>query len=279
MNNYHTHTYRCKHASGDVADYVEAARRAGLGELGFSDHTPLPDGRGSENRMDLDQLDGYFAALEAARRAEEAGRGGEEGGAAGGGRLRILRGLECEWSTEYDSFIRDELLGRHELDYLVSGTHFYLRDGAWEDSAAIRQATGLVAYAAHIERSVASGLFAFIAHPDLYCMGYLAWDEDARACARDILAAASAAKIPVEINGYGMRKPHVRGPEGERWPYPHEGFWDLAASYDIDVVVNSDAHRPIDTAACLERGRDMAAKRGLKVLETLPGPVVPADAS
>ena len=43
--NYHTHTYRCQHASGDVEDYCEAAVEQGLQVLGISDHTALPDDR------------------------------------------------------------------------------------------------------------------------------------------------------------------------------------------------------------------------------------------
>ena len=39
--NYHTHTYLCKHAKGDVEDYVKAAIDAGFKGLGFSDHGPL----------------------------------------------------------------------------------------------------------------------------------------------------------------------------------------------------------------------------------------------
>ena len=38
--NYHTHTYRCGHAVGTERDYVEAALKAGIRTLGFSDHTP-----------------------------------------------------------------------------------------------------------------------------------------------------------------------------------------------------------------------------------------------
>ena len=38
--NYHTHTARCGHARGEDRDYAEAALRAGIGTLGFSDHTP-----------------------------------------------------------------------------------------------------------------------------------------------------------------------------------------------------------------------------------------------
>ena len=262
MNNYHTHTYRCKHASGDVSDYVRAARLAGLGELGLSDHVPMPDGRWPENRMEMDQLGGYLAAVETARLAEEARTESE-------GRLRILCGLECEWGPELDSYLREELAGRLCVAYFVSGTHYYLKSGAWQDVYALDSASGLVAYARHFERSLASGLFSFAAHPDLFCLGYLPWDDDARSCARDVLAAAETLRIPLEINGYGMRKPRVTFDGASRWPYPRQEFWDLAAGYDIEVLVNSDAHRPIDTAAGLESGREMAKSRGLRLVETI----------
>ena len=40
--NYHTHTYRCQHAYGSEREYIEAAIRMGITELGFSDHVPCP---------------------------------------------------------------------------------------------------------------------------------------------------------------------------------------------------------------------------------------------
>ena len=39
LYNYHTHTTRCGHAFGTEREYVEAALKAGLKTLGFSDHT------------------------------------------------------------------------------------------------------------------------------------------------------------------------------------------------------------------------------------------------
>ena len=39
-NNYHTHTTRCMHAIGQDEEYVQAAIKAGIKKLGFSDHTP-----------------------------------------------------------------------------------------------------------------------------------------------------------------------------------------------------------------------------------------------
>ena len=38
--NYHTHTKRCKHATGEDREYVEAASETGLKILGFADHCP-----------------------------------------------------------------------------------------------------------------------------------------------------------------------------------------------------------------------------------------------
>ena len=49
--NYHTHTYRCCHAEGDVRDYVEEAVNRGLSILGISVHRP---GYKKNRRVDED---------------------------------------------------------------------------------------------------------------------------------------------------------------------------------------------------------------------------------
>jgi histidinol-phosphatase (PHP family) len=53
--NWHTHTARCKHASGSVADYCAAAVAQGLADLGISDHPPFADGRWQSVRMDISE--------------------------------------------------------------------------------------------------------------------------------------------------------------------------------------------------------------------------------
>lgn len=69
MNNYHTHTWRCKHASGTVSDYAREAEKAGINILGISDHTPLPDNRWLRVRMEMNELDPYLSEIDTA--AEE----------------------------------------------------------------------------------------------------------------------------------------------------------------------------------------------------------------
>lgn len=279
MNNYHTHTYRCRHAQGDVADYVAAAAAAGLGELGFSDHCPYPDGRWRETRMDMADLPGYVAAVEAAKAAATEARAAEavaakasatEAAAAGQAGPTIFSGLECEWAPEFEAFFRDEFLGRQKLDYLVAGIHNFIHRGEWRDTYRISRAAELASFAETSCGAMESGLFSFLAHPDVFCYHWMPWDESAASCARDILATAARTGVPLEINGYGMRKAQVPDPEGPRRPYPREEFWRLASDYKITCVVNSDAHRPVDTAANLLDGREIARKFGLALIETLP---------
>ena len=66
--NLHTHTRRCKHAAGTVADYCAEAEKAGIEILGFSDHSPFPDGEYAASRMDFSELPDYRREIEEARR-------------------------------------------------------------------------------------------------------------------------------------------------------------------------------------------------------------------
>ncbi len=287
MTNYHTHTFRCRHAEGDVADYVAAARSAGLSELGFSDHSPWPDGRWPENRMDMSELPSYMAALAAVGTGAMPvyGEMAAETVLPVSGKPEVIPadpaagsppaplvfcGLECEWVPEYESLMRDEYLGHLNLDFLVLGIHTYIHRGEWRDTYRISEASELVSFAQTTCRGIESGLFSFLAHPDVYCFNWMPWDGNAIACARDILSTAERAGIPVEINGYGMRKCRVPAPDGLRYPYPREEFWNLASEYSLTCIVNSDAHRPRDTAANLEEGRALAAACGLSIVEGLP---------
>ncbi|MEI3505641.1 MAG: PHP domain-containing protein [Bacilli bacterium] len=40
-SNYHTHTFLCKHAIGDVEDYVKRAIQLGYHTIAITDHGPF----------------------------------------------------------------------------------------------------------------------------------------------------------------------------------------------------------------------------------------------
>ncbi|MDA3941103.1 MAG: histidinol-phosphatase [Spirochaetia bacterium] len=255
MNNFHTHTWRCKHATGTVKDYVNAAKEKGMKVLGMSDHTPLPDNRWSHVRMDMSDLDAY---VEEFKEAETEG-------------IDILKGLECEWDPVYEGFYRDEILGERNFDFLIGSVHYIKNDGDWEYLSEIRTAKHLAKYAEVLIATMKTGLFSFIAHPDGFGAGYTKWDSNAEACAIDILVAAEELSIPLEINGYGLRKNKVLTEDGIRSVYPLLNFWELAGRFDIKVICNSDAHRPEDVDASIKECKELADKYNLNVIDDIRG--------
>ena len=71
--NYHTHTWRCNHATGTERQYVENAITAGLRILGFSDHSPyfFPGDYYSTFRMRPEQFPDYVETVLALRKEYE----------------------------------------------------------------------------------------------------------------------------------------------------------------------------------------------------------------
>jgi len=253
VNSFHTHTYRCRHATGDIKDYVKEAIAKGCTAIGFSDHTPLPDNRWKSVRMRMEDLDGYCRSIDEAK-LEFSG-------------ISILKGLEGEYAPEYRQFYQD-ITEKYNIEYLVCGAHFFPSDGAWKNVYGdLENPRALSAYASYLVESIASGLFAFVAHPDLFANSYMAWDENALSASHDILSAARDCKVPLEINCYGLRKEKIVTDAGLRAPYPIREFWETASEYGIKVIVNADAHKPTDVIAEMDSGMAIARDHGLEVIE------------
>ena len=88
--NFHTHTYRCKHAIGTERDYVNEAINKNLTTLGFSDHSPYPDERFGY-RMDYCQLNDYLNKIENLKEEFK-------------NKLNIYSGLEIEYDANMNSY-------------------------------------------------------------------------------------------------------------------------------------------------------------------------------
>ena len=243
---YHSHTFRCKHAVGEVVDYARAATAAGLTRLGAADHTPLPDGRWAGVRMHLDELPAYEAAVAQARREVP--------------ELRVLLGMECDVGAEYFGWYRDTFVARG-YDYLIASVHFLEIDGQ-EVSAfgGCRGATALRDWSGKCLAAIDSGLFAFLAHPDNIACGDAVWNDEVAAAVDTVCSAAAARKLPLELNSLGLR---------ERRGYPWRPFWERAAVHGCSVVLSTDAHRPGDTAQGLDELATYAASLSLRVVDPL----------
>lgn len=250
MRNYHTHTFRCKHAEGDVDDFIKFALGHKFSLIGFSDHTPLPDNKCPIIRMNMDQLQDYVQTVNNAKEKFE--------------NIIILTGMECEYLPEYHNFYMEEYIDRLKLDYLVSGQHIFYCKGElihfWEKWKGKDE---LIAYAEHLVASMESGLFDFIAHPDCFGNFYRKWDANAIACSKYIAGAAEYFKIPLEINAYGLRKNKIKVASKYRNVYPLDKFWEIVSQYDVKVIINSDAHSPEDLITKLDKAFNIAYKYDL----------------
>ncbi len=245
--NYHTHTWRCNHATGTEREYVENALAAGLDTLGFSDHSPyiFSGDYYSHFRMRLDQLPDYVETV-LALRAEYAGR------------IQIPLGLELEY---YPKFLPKLLpiLRDTPLDYLLLGQHFIGNEieshyNGWPTD----QKCLLETYVNQSMDAFQTGLFTYFAHPDL--MRFEGEDGFYRAQMRRICREAKSCGIPLEINLLGLYN---------RRNYPDWRFWEQAAEEGCIVILGRDAH---DAAALLDakteqKALEMVQKLGLQLVD------------
>jgi HisJ family histidinol phosphate phosphatase len=154
---YHMHTRLCGHAIGAPRNYVLAAKRAGLEEIGFSDHNPMPT-QFDDWRMAPDQLPTYLGMMEEVRSEFP--------------RYPIRLGLECDFIPGYEGHIQ-ALAGQADWDYLIGSVHYISRDWDVDNPKHLKRWTEQPvdeiwqAYFAAYTKMVESCLFDFLAHPDL----------------------------------------------------------------------------------------------------------------
>ena len=243
--NYHTHTWRCRHAKGTEEQYVRNAMEAGLEILGFSDHAPyiFPDGYYSTFRMHLDQFPDYVNTVLFLR--EEYGD-----------RIEIPLGLEIEYYPrhlpELLPILRDQ-----PMDYLILGQHFvnneydapYNGVGS-QDERLLRQ------YVRQTCDAMNTGLFTYFAHPDLINF----WGSEGmyRRHMRDICREAKSCGVPLEFNLLGL---------SDKKHYPNPVFWEMVAEEGCEVILGRDAHAP---DALLDERTEIRALEILKELDIHP---------
>lgn len=250
-SSFHTHTRLCKHAAGEPADYVMQAGADGCHALGISDHCPYPDdATWFDSRMAVAQVPEYLDHVMNARAVAP---------------FPVYWGFECEWHPAYDSWYRDYLRAELGAEYLVYGSHWLEENGMFGYIPEIPGRERLLRYVNLTVHGIQSGLYDFIAHPDLFLSAYPDIDDFVRAACRDIIDAAVDASLPMEINGLGLSRPAINGSAGPRSPYPVREFWEMAAEAGAVIICNSDAHRPEDVVAAANRAKLFAEEAGIPV--------------
>jgi histidinol-phosphatase (PHP family) len=238
---YHVHTPLCRHAEGTAAEFINAAKRAGLAEIGFADHNPMPEPF-DDWRMSFEEFPRYLDFVAEAR--------------SSGFPVRL--GLECDFIPGRESWI-EKLAGMADWDYLIGSVH-YLASGWDVDNPKhlFRFSEDSVEsiwdrYWELLNQCIRSRLFDFIAHPDLpKKFGYRP-KADLRRYYEPAIESLRDSDVAFEINTAGLRKP-------AKEVYPAQDFLELAAEAGVPLVINSDSHSPSEIGAGFEvaiaRARD-----------------------
>ena len=118
-----------------------------------------------------------------------------------------------------------------------------------------------------------TGIFDCVAHPDLFCHVYDAFDADCAAASRDICQAAAALGIPLEYNLLGIQY-HARVTESDKLGYPCPRFWEIAAERGVRAIIGFDAHAPqhLSRRDLYDAGLAFLQGLGIEVLPRLDKP-------
>src|SRR5437763_13016744 len=188
---YHMHTPLCRHAAGEPTELAAQAIKAGLTEIGFSDHNPMPQDDFDDWRMRAEQLDEYVAKVEQARRDHPS--------------LVIKLALEVDYLPGYEDWVR-ELAARHPWDYFIGAVHYISESWALDNPAKIsewKHRDAFEVWTAYFERlgmAAESKLFDIIAHADL-CKKFCFYpQQDCEPLFRRFLEAAKQSGVAMELN-------------------------------------------------------------------------------
>ena len=224
LSDYHIHTPLCLHASGWPIEYAARAVDLGLDEVGFSDHNPMPE-YFDNWRMLREDLPRYIEEVEKARAAFP--------------QLKIRIGLECDYLAGREAWI-EELAGMAQWDFLIGSVHYISGGWAVDDPQHIKRHTGDAGeiwtdYWRCYEAAIRSGLFDFVAHPDLPKKFGFRPAGDLRRFYEPAVAALAECNVAYEVNTAGLRKEC-------RELYPAPDFVALAHTAGVPVLINSDSH-------------------------------------
>lgn len=245
--NYHTHTKRCGHASGEVENYIKRAIEGGIKYMGFSDHIPFifPDGYESYYRIPVIEVEEYFNEIKALREKYK-------------DKIDIKIGFEVEYYPEYFAEMISNAI-KWGAEYLILGQHFIYNEhpnGVWTGMPTDSEEK-FKEYIKCTVDAINSGAFTYVAHPDIlrytgdfdfYC------EQMSKIC-----VASKNRNIPLEINFLGIRDKRL---------YPYDKFWEIAGTVQCPVTYGFDAHDEISAfdAVSLIKAEELVEKYNLNYI-------------
>jgi histidinol-phosphatase (PHP family) len=227
MRDYHLHTSLCKHAVGEMEEYVLMSIERGMTEICFTDHIPLPGDLDPDHRMGHDEVEPYLEQIALLNRKYK--------------EISILRGIEVDYIEGLETYI-ENFLKTHRFDMVIMGVHFIEQwEGEqWVFNFDYTEETLPRQYKDYFDalyKGIKTGLFDVLAHLDLVKRpGYPVMRTN-RDDVENILDEVKRQDMSIEFNTSGLRKPINE-------TYPSMEILKLAVKKGIPITMSSDSHRP-----------------------------------
>lgn len=197
-------------------------------------------------RMDFAELHDYFALVAEAREAVAP--------------FPVRLGLEVDYFAGQEKWI-GKLSDLAPWDYLIGAVH-YLGPGWDVDNPKwigrfdeLPVAEIWARYFSEYERCVRSGLFDFVAHPDLVKKFGHRPVGDLRSYYEPVVVALAETGTAMEVSTAGLRKPVAE-------IYPSREMLGLAHAAGVEIVISSDAHSPGEVGADFEIATQLVQEVG-----------------
>lgn len=248
LADYHTHTYLCKHACGEPEEYLRQAEKAGLSELGVSDHCPWPLDYDTECRMSESEYPLYREIVSKLQ--------------SSGSKVKIKLGLEVDWVPGKMEVVREKLDVK-SYDYIIGSIH-YVDDFPFDNPEMLDEwaKPGKVEwvwenYASLLADYISNFDFNIIGHMDLpKKFGHFPCDKKIFMERTDhAFELAGKKNMSIELNTSGLRKP-------VKEIYPSLEILKLAKARGLSITLGSDAHRPADVGANFKEAVELAKLAG-----------------
>lgn len=250
LEDWHTHSERCHHATGTIEDYVKRAIELGLNTIGISDHFPyeflkkidrIPFG---EYAMTLNEIEDYLKTIDGLKQKY-------------GNNINIRTAFEIDFFENQEVALNEQLINfKPRLDYILGSIHildFGDGRGSWgfDDGRFLKDYEFYGAnnvYMKYFEtelKMVNSKSFDFdvICHFDLpKKFKHIPTNkEEVDNKATRVLEAVKKRGVAMEINTSGFRK-------DVGIQYPSENYIQKMHELDIPILLGSDAHSPEEIA-------------------------------
>jgi len=233
MIDYHIHTKLCRHAKGEIIEYIEKANSLGIKELGFADHFPMnyqPKFSIDINNITMreNEIEDYFKILSNSKESFQ----------------NIKIGFEVDYYEKENNFFKKYSHLYERTDFIIGSVHFIDELSIdQEEFIEKRREYGMkklwVDYFNEIIKMIKNyrNLIDIVGHLDLPKKFNDKLPKDLFDLVLEVLKFIKWNELVIEINTAGWHKKVSE-------LYPSIDIIKMAKDYKIEFTIGSDAHSP-----------------------------------